>query len=62
MNQVIQQGTVLGVALLAFGLVSLVNADGGSSTRLRARLTGQAIQGVMPEGNADFRNDSGRTP
>jgi hypothetical protein len=51
---------VLGAAFLVFGLVSAMRADGGSSTRLRARLTGQAIQKVMPEGNADFRNDSGR--
>ena len=60
MNRMFRTGAVLGAAILAIGLVSTAVADGGSSTRLRARLTGQAISGVTPEGNADFRNDSGR--
>jgi len=60
MNRAIRSVTILGTAVLAFGMMTALIADGGTSTRLRARLTGQAIQGVMPEGNADFRNDSGR--
>ena len=66
----------LAAAVLMFGSVTLVRADdggkGGNSgsnsgsgkaaeTRLRTKLAGGAIAGKTPEGNADFRSETGRT-
>src|SRR5215467_13350494 len=55
-------------ALLALTVVQAARADHGGSkndqtqeVRLRARLTGQAIGMITPEGNADFRSETGRT-
>lgn len=54
-------------AALAAAVLTLVvsHTVGGKDqtqlTRLRARLTGQAIQGATPEGGADFRSETGRT-
>ena len=55
-------------ALLTISLANVVRADHGDNngqnnqTRLRARLTGPAISGKTPEGQADFRSDDkGRT-
>ncbi len=58
--------TVLAGLLLIVGTAGLVAEQGGggqnNETRLRTRLTGAAIQGKTPEGNADFRSDQrGRT-
>jgi hypothetical protein len=57
---------VLVAAVLALAVTYNARADHGGKdqtqeTRLRARLTGQAIQGVTPEGSADFRSETGRT-
>ena len=61
----------LAVAAFMMGGVALRAEDGhkgdqGNNTqtsqvRLRTTLAGAAIQGKKPEGNADFRSDSGRT-
>jgi hypothetical protein len=57
----------LTAAVLALTLTPAIRADHGGSgnqtqeTRLRAKLTGQAIQGTTPEGSGDFRSESGRT-
>jgi hypothetical protein len=61
--------TALAAALLALLAVGNVRADHGNNNnndnnqnmRMRANLTGPAIQGTRPEGNADFRADNGRT-
>jgi len=57
-------GTVA-VSLLFLGAANQAWADHGSQnsqnnteTRLRTRLSGGAMQGKTPEGNADFRSDS----
>jgi hypothetical protein len=62
--------TALAAALLALTLSPTVRADHGGSgggggkgptsqkTRLRARLTGQAIQLITPEGHGDFRSET----
>lgn len=54
----------LAVFALLAGAVALVadNGNGGQNdeVRMRATLTGPAIGGVKPEGNADFRSDSQR--
>src|SRR5690349_21546858 len=57
---------VLAAAILALAVTHNVRADHGGNnqtqeTRLRARLTGQAIQGVTPEGSGDFRSETSRT-
>ena len=58
----------LAAALLALTVSQTARADHGGKnnnqtqeTRLRARLTGQAIQGVLPEGGGDFRSETSRT-
>jgi hypothetical protein len=57
----------LAAALLALAVTHTLRADHGGAnnktqgTRLHARLTGQAIQGIAPEGGGDFRSESGRT-
>ena len=51
---------MLGLAALVLGVAATqaVADDGGSSTRLRAKLTGPAIDGKTPYGSAEFRMDS----
>lgn len=66
MKYAIRIQAVLAAALVLLAVSPAVRADhggrdGAQETRLRARLTGQAIQGVTPEGSADFRSESGRT-
>jgi hypothetical protein len=62
--------TALAAALLALLAVSNVRADHGNNNdnnnnnkevRLRANLTGPAIQAMKPEGNGDFRSETSRT-
>jgi len=58
--------TALTAALLALAFTYTVRADHGDQdqkqqTRIRARLTGQPIQSVTPEGAADFRSETNRT-
>ena len=51
---------MLGLATLALGIAAspFVLADGGgSSTRLKTRLSGAAIDGKTPSGSAEFRMD-----
>lgn len=66
MKRALRIHTVLAAALLALTATHTLRADHGGKdntqeTRLRARLTGQAIQGVTPEGSGDFRSESSRT-
>jgi hypothetical protein len=66
MKKAFRLQAALAAALLALAVTQTVRADHGGKdqtqeTRLRARLTGQAIQGVTPEGNADFRSETSRT-
>ena len=52
---------MLGLATLALGIAAspFVLADGGgSSTRLKTRLSGAAIDGKTPSGSAEFRMDT----
>lgn len=56
----------LAAALLTLAISHSVRAEHGGKnqaqeTRLRARLTGPAIQGVTPEGSGDFRMETNRT-
>jgi hypothetical protein len=58
-QKVLYAALVLTTALM-MSRVSL--ADSKNEVRLRAQLTGSAIGGITPSGNADFRSDSrGRT-
>src|SRR5215475_7664690 len=66
MKTAFRNHAMLAAALLGLFLTQNVRADHGEGgpqqeTRLRARLTGQAIQGITPEGNGDFRSEPGRT-
>ena len=66
MKYAIRIQAVLAAALVLLAVSPAVRADhggkdGAQQTRLRARLTGPAIQNVTPEGNADFRSETGRT-
>ena len=66
MKQTIRIHAALAAVLLTLALAHTVRADHGGQnqtqeTRLRARLTGQAIQNVTPEGNGDFRSETDRT-
>src|SRR5262249_6306008 len=65
MNRAFRIHTALVAALLTVAVTQIVRADHGGKdqtqqTRLRTRLTGQAIGGVTPEGSGDFRSESGR--
>jgi hypothetical protein len=58
----------LAAAVLALAMAHTARADHGVSgndgtqeVRLRARMTGAAIQGVTPSGSGDFRSETGRT-
>lgn len=53
------------IVLLTFGMTGVAVADKGGSTtstqvRLKTRLAGSAIQGVTPEGSAEFRSDTAK--
>src|ERR1041385_4225564 len=68
MFKAIRIHTGLAAALLALTIAHTARADHGSSNndqnqevRLRARLSGAAIQGVTPGGGGDFRSETGRT-
>ncbi|HLJ49312.1 MAG TPA: hypothetical protein VKU01_25035 [Bryobacteraceae bacterium] len=66
MNRAFRIHAVLAATLLAMTVAHSVRADHGNDNqnqqvRLRAKLTGQAIQSVTPEGSADFRSESSRT-
>lgn len=74
MLKIYRRRTLIAMAILATGAVSIAAADhGGSSsgssgkgndssavTRHRAKLTGAAIQGKRPEGSASFRSQTSR--
>ena len=69
MKRISKTHFVLALALFVTGAASIMQADNGgrngqknNETRLRTRLTGAAISGKTPEGNADFRlDDKGRS-
>ena len=66
MKKVFQIHAALAGALLMLTVAHTVRAghggkDQAQETRLRAKLTGQAIQGVTPEGSGDFRSETSRT-
>jgi hypothetical protein len=68
-KKVLGMYATVAVSLLFLGAANQAWADHGSQnsqnnteTRLRTRLSGAAVQGKTPEGNADFRSNSrGRT-
>ena len=74
MKRTVKLQAMLATALLIIGAVGIARADHGNDnnhnnnnnaaeTRLRTKLSGGAIQGKTPEGNADFRSEpaKGRT-
>jgi hypothetical protein len=66
MEKIFRTHAALAAALLALTAAQTIRAeDGGKGNsteiRLRARLTGAAIQGTTPEGNGDFRSEPSRT-
>ena len=66
MKKAFRINPALAVMLSMLAVTYTIRADHGGKdqtqeNRLRARLTGQAIQGVTPEGSGDFRSETGRT-
>ena len=68
MKRMTRMQALLAMTVLAIGATGIAVADHGGSngganteTRLRTRLAGAAIQGITPEGNADFRSEPGKT-
>ena len=66
MKYAIRIQAVLAAALVLLAVSPAVRADHGGKdgvqeTRLRARLTGPALQKVTPDGRADVRSETGRT-
>jgi hypothetical protein len=71
MKNTIRFSKLLTLTLAALALTAMASADDGgrkgsttntSEVRLRARLSGPAIQNITPDGSADFRmDDQGRT-
>lgn len=66
MQKMFRMQTAAAAALLMLIATTAVRADHGGKDqtqeiRLRARLTGQAIQAVTPQGDGDFRAETGRT-
>src|SRR5947209_4518508 len=68
MKKLTRLQALLAAALMIVGTSNAVRADNGgkggqnNEVRLRTTLSGAAIQGKTPQGNADFRSDTrGRT-
>ena len=66
MKKAFRTQAVIAAALLTLAVSYTVRAEHGGKdqtqeTRLRARLVGQPIQSITPEGNGDFRSQTGRS-